>query len=104
MPTSPHMGTQRVQSMTANANDSVLKESASDLLADKLLRYNKGRLPDGSMEINDIVRQLEAINPTEAPGLSKNYEKFASGDWKVQYAPHIRILEKILFQVFFSTV
>jgi hypothetical protein len=43
----------------------------------------------------EVVGRLEALNPTQNPGLQKNFEPFAKGAWLVKYAPHIAALEKI---------
>ena len=40
---------------------------------------------------------LLPLNPTKDPGLAKNFDKIANGLWRVNHAPHIRVLEKLLF-------
>jgi hypothetical protein len=54
------------------------------------------KLPEPTNELNKLVTELESMNPTDSPGVAKNFEKYASGSWNVVYAPHIRTLEKVL--------
>ena len=49
------------------------------------------RSKDASLEA------LLPLNPTKDPGLAKNFNKVANGLWRVNHAPHIRALEKLLF-------
>ena len=47
-----------------------------------------------------LVASLEALNPTNNPGLAASFEKHAKGVWRVTYAPHIRAVEKLFFTSF----
>ena len=55
--------------------------------------------------IDDIVKNLIDVNPTTTPCDKTSLIKFSTGRWQICYAPHIRVLEKILltsFDVFYD--
>jgi len=88
---------------TAVNEDPIDGRQVNKLLTDRFKGFvDGGSLPEGSADIDEYVSKLESSNPTASPGLSKNYEPLAKGLWQVAYAPHIRILERVLrtkFQV-----
>jgi hypothetical protein len=48
-------------------------------------------------EKDACLEALLPLNPIKDPGLAKNFNRVANGLWRVNHAPHIRVLEKLLF-------
>ena len=73
-----------------------LTTNANNIKALKTIFKNADmKLPQSSFLDSDVKSLLNS-NPTKTPGLTKTFEKYSKGMWRVKYAPHMNVLEKLL--------
>ena len=60
---------------------------------------------ENAPKTESLASRLRDLNPTQRPGSTDSYERFAKGLWRVSYAPHIRAIERVSgtkFDVFYA--